>query len=186
MQHLAMRVFAGLFLGFLVLSVGWVQAVDEPPPTSSPKTGGSGLPVPRFVSLKSDKVNLRSGPGTEYPTSWVFQRAGLPVEIFEEFDVWRRVRDAQGVSGWVLHSLVSGRRTALILPWDLKDGQSPPVVPVYRSDSVRSGTVASVEAGVIANVHACDGTWCRVSVGDYKGYIEQVRLWGVYEHETVR
>jgi SH3-like domain-containing protein len=153
---------------------------------SSTAPTGSGLPVPRFVSLKSDRVNLRKGPGTEYPTSWVYRRAGLPLEIVKEFEAWRQVRDAEGVTGWVLQSFLSGRRTALVLPWERKTGKPPPVVPIRSSDSDYSNIVANVEAGVIADLHTCDGRWCRVTVDDYGGYIEQKKLWGVYEGERVK
>ena len=74
------------------------------------------LPVPRYVSLKTDRVNLREGPSKDHRTLWVFQRAGLPVEIMAEFETWRRIRDSEGTEGWVLHSLLSGRRTALVMP----------------------------------------------------------------------
>ena len=81
------------------------------------KGSASGLPIPRYVSLKSDRVNLREGPSKDHRTTWVFQRAGLPVEITAEFEIWRKVRDSDGAEGWVLHSLLSGRRTALVAPW---------------------------------------------------------------------
>ena len=74
------------------------------------------LPLPRFASLKTDRVNLREGPSKDHATKWVYQRAGLPVEITAEFEIWRRFRDSQGTEGWVLHSLLSGRRTALVTP----------------------------------------------------------------------
>lgn len=156
------------------------------PAASPPAVAGSGLPVPRFVSLKSDRVNLRAGPGTEYPASWVFRRAGLPVEIIKEFEAWRQVRDADGVSGWVLQSFLSGRRTALVQPWDVKPDQPPPQTPIRISDSESSRPAAIVEAGVIANVHTCDGRWCEVSVEAVHGYIEQKKLWGVYDGEAVK
>ncbi len=152
----------------------------------SPAIVGSGLPVPRFVSLKSDRVNLRNGPGTDYPTGWVYRRAGLPVEVIKEFETWRQVRDAEGATGWVLQSLLSGRRTALVLPWERKQGSPPPLVPIMASDSERSGVVVKVEAGVIADLHSCDGRWCRATVDQYSGYIEQKKLWGVYEGETFK
>jgi SH3-like domain-containing protein len=152
----------------------------EAPPT------GSGLPVPRFVSLKSDRVNLRNGPGTDYPTGWVYRRAGLPLEIVKEFNAWRKVRDADGATGWLLQSFLSGRRTALVLPWERKSGKPPPLVPVRANDSESSYVVVKVEAGVIADLHTCDGTWCRVTIDSYSGYIEQKKLWGVYEGETIK
>jgi SH3-like domain-containing protein len=148
--------------------------------------GGSGLPVPRFVSLKSDRVNMRKGPGTDYPTAWVYRRAGLPLEVIKEFEGWREVRDADGAAGWVLQSFLSGRRTALVLPWEVKPGAAPPKVALRNDDSERARPVAMVEAGVIANLASCDGRWCRVSIDKFRGYIEQSKLWGVYEGEVIK
>jgi SH3-like domain-containing protein len=170
-------------------ATGPAASQPAPPPAvdAPPQVIGSGLPLPRYVSLKSDRVNLRSGPGTDYPTSWVYRRAGLPVEVIKEFEGWRQVRDADGVTGWVLQSLLSGRRTGIVLPWELK-GQTvkPPQVALHVSDSERSRTLALIEAGVIASVHSCDGRWCEVSVEKLRGYIEQKKLWGVYEREVVK
>lgn len=178
----------GMALALLAPWAGTASAggTEPRPPTPTPAASASGLPLPRFVSLKADRVNLRAGPGTDYPTSWVYRRAGLPVEVLSEFEAWRQVRDSEGATGWVLQSLLSGRRTALVTPWDLKAGQSAPQVPVLASDSERARTVAIVEAGVIANIHACDGRWCRVSIDRYRGYMPQKQLWGVYENEIVK
>ncbi|MCC7251883.1 MAG: hypothetical protein IT540_08415 [Hyphomicrobium sp.] len=156
------------------------------PAATPPGTSTSGLPLPRFVSLKADRVNLRAGPGTDYPTSWVYRRAGLPVEVLSEFEAWRQVRDSEGATGWVLQSLLSGRRTALVTPWDVKAGAPVPQVPVRNSDSERGRTVVVVEAGVIANIHSCDGRWCSVTVDRFRGYMPQKQLWGVYENEIVK
>lgn len=175
----------------LALCLGAVPAAKAEPgagakaPVAS-RGAASGLPLPRFVSLKADRVNLRAGPGTDYPTSWVYRRAGLPVEVISEFEAWRQVRDSEGATGWVLQSLLSGRRTALVTPWDLKPGQQAPQLPVRNSDSERARTVAIVEAGVIANVHSCDGRWCSVSIDRFRGYMPQKQLWGVYENEIVK
>jgi SH3-like domain-containing protein len=154
----------------------------------APGTKGevTGLPMPRFVSLKSDRVNMRSGPGTEYPTLWVYRRVGLPLEVIKEFEGWRQVRDAEGATGWVLQSLLSGRRTALVLPWDVKPGQRPPLLPLRDDNRESADPIAQVEAGVIATVSSCDGRWCRVVVGEHSGYVPQNKLWGVYPSETVR
>jgi SH3-like domain-containing protein len=149
-------------------------------------TGISGLPTPRFVSLKSDRVNLRSGPGTDYPTTWVFRRAGQPVEVIKEFEAWRQVRDADGTTGWVLSAMLSGRRTALVLPWEIKPGQAAPEIALKDAGRDSGRPVAMVEAGVIANIRTCDKRWCAVVVGDYKGYVEQNKLWGVYPDEAIK
>ncbi|CCB67960.1 conserved protein of unknown function; SH3 domain [Hyphomicrobium sp. MC1] len=174
-----------LAVAAISVAIAAMSAVVPAKADDSPPVTGSGLPVPRFVSLKSDRVNLRNGPGTDYPTGWVYRRAGLPVEVIKEFETWREVRDSDGVTGWVLQSLLSGRRTGLVLPWERKSGSSP-LVPIMASDSSRSGVVAKVEAGVIADLHSCDGRWCRVTVDQYSGYIEQKKLWGVYEGETFK
>jgi SH3-like domain-containing protein len=147
----------------------------------------TGLPVPRYVSLKTDRVNLREGPSKEHRTAWVFQRAGLPVEIVAEFETWRRIRDAEGTEGWVLHSLLSGRRTALVMPW--AKGEVAPI-PLQERAGERAEVVARLQPGVIANVKQCSAAWCRVTVPqtdgrDLDGYIRQDRLWGVYPNEKV-
>ena len=142
----------------------------------------TGLPVPRYVSLKSDRVNLREGPSKEHRTSWVFQRAGMPVEITAEFETWRRVRDSDGAEGWVLHSLLSGRRSALIMPWS--KNRTEAVQLLERADE-RASIVAKLQPGVIASVKSCTGNWCRVIVDSIDGYIRQDRLWGVYPNERV-
>jgi SH3-like domain-containing protein len=172
--------------------LAWLAAVSALPlarayaQASEPASQPSGLAVPRFVSLKSDRVNLRSGPGTEYPTTWVFRRAGMPVEIIKEFEAWRQVRDAEGATGWVLQTMLSGRRTALVMPWEAKPGQAPVEVALKVDDRESSRSVAMVEAGVIASVRGCDKRWCSVVIGDYKGYLEQNKLWGVYPGEFVK
>jgi SH3-like domain-containing protein len=157
------------------------------PPAEPQTLGASGLALPRFASLKSDRVNLRQGPGTDYPTAWVFRRAGLPVEIVKEFESWRQVRDAEGTTGWVLGSMLSGRRTAVVLPWELKPGQQQPASAALRDDdSASARPLAYVEAGVLASIISCDGSWCRISVGGFRGYIEQTKLWGAYQGEVIR
>lgn len=142
--------------------------------------GPSGLPIPRFVSLKAEKVNVRRGPSSDHPVAWVFQRKGLPVEIVAEFENWRRVRDSDGEEGWILQNMLSGKRTAVMAPW--KQGQT---VPLHASRGAASGLVAQVGAGVVGEVEGCDGEWCEVTAGGYDGYVEQTQLWGVYPGEKV-
>lgn len=140
----------------------------------------TGLPVPRYVSLKSDRVNLREGPSKDHRTRWVFQQAGLPVEITAEFETWRRIRDSEGSEGWVLHSLLSGRRTALVAPWKKNEE-----VNLYRRPAENSEVAARLQTGVIGNVRKCDGKWCRMFGQGYDGFIQQNVLWGVYPDEKV-
>ena len=140
----------------------------------------SGLPVPRYVSLKSDHVNLREGPTKAHRTAWVFQRAGLPVEITAEAETWYRIRDSEGVEGWVLHSLLSGKRTALVAPW--KKGE---MLKLFARADEAAETVALLQPAVIAQVRSCDGAWCRVKGEGYDGFIQQGNLWGVYPQEKM-
>ena len=157
-------------------------AVDGDGKPEAAVTGKAALPVPRFVSLKSDKVNVRRGPSTDQAIVWVFSRAGLPVEIIAESENWRRVRDSEGADGWVFHSMLSARRTALVAPWTKGEGS----VPLYDSKSTSSHAVAALQAGVLGNVLSCDGEWCNMSVEDYSGYVQQDKLWGVYRGEEVK
>lgn len=138
------------------------------------------LPLPRFASLKTDRVNLREGPSKDHATKWVYQRAGLPVEITAEFEIWRRVRDSEGVEGWVLHSLLSGRRTALVTP--TKKGE---VSKLFVRPSEGSDLAATLQSGVIVNIRKCDGSWCLVDGDGFKGYIQQIKLWGAYPNEKI-
>ena len=140
----------------------------------------TGLPLPRYASLKTDRVNLREGPSKDHATKWVFQRAGLPVEITAEFATWRRVRDSEGAEGWVLHTLLSGRRTALV-----GQGKKEPTYNVVAAPSGKADLVAQLQAGVIVNIKKCDGAWCQVFGDGYKGFVAQNDLWGVYPDEKV-
>lgn len=179
---LAARRFA--VAAVLILSGGvdlWGQATPRPPDVAE------GTTPPRYFSLKSDRVALRQGPGTEYPTAWVFRRAGLPVEVIRESDLWREIRDATGTVGWVHSSLLSRRRTALVLPWEVKDGRSREAAAVLREDDTEhSQAIAHVEAGALVSIIGCESGWCRISIGGYRGYIEQAKLWGTYPNELIR
>jgi len=144
-----------------------------------PKIGQSGLPLPRFVSLKSNRVNVRVGPGRDYEVAWVFTRGALPVEIVQEFDNWRKIRDSEGAEGWVFHSLLSGRRTVLIAPWE----KGLPLT-LTREANPASEVAALLEPGVLADVAECTGSWCLLTGDAFSGWIEQGKLWGVYPGEA--
>ena len=157
-----------------LLGLGTVPAAAQQLGTST------GLPIPRYVSLKSDRVNLREGPSKDHQTAWVFQRAGLPVEITAEFENWRKIRDSEGVEGWVLLSLLSGRRTAIVSPWK-KDG-----FMILHARAGGDDLAARLQPGVIGSVKSCDGRFCRILGEGYDGFIDQTQLWGVYPGEKVQ
>lgn len=164
---------AAIFVSFAVSSQA--RAAGEAAAGSA-----SGLPVPRYVSLKSDRVNVRSGPTKDHDVAWVFTRSGLPVEITAEFENWRRIRDSEGSEGWVYHSLLSGRRTAVVTARD-KDQ----LIAVSDSPKPESEVTAKLQPGVVAQVKRCDGRWCRVNGKSFEGWVPQERLWGVYPNEKV-
>jgi SH3-like domain-containing protein len=145
----------------------------------------SGLPVPRFVSLKPDRVNVRSGPARDHDVTWVYTRAGLPVEITAESENWRRIRDWEGSEGWVYHSMLSGRRTGVV-----KAKEPKGLVPLFAKGDAATDVVAQLQSGVLGWVKKCAGGWCRFTgqgpTGQsFDGYIAQERLWGVYPKEQV-
>lgn len=140
----------------------------------------SGLPVPRYVSLKADKVNVRGGPSRDHDVAWVFTRAGIPVEITAESDNWRRIRDAEGAEGWVFHSLLSGRRTVLVSPSSKNES-----FPLHERSAAGSRVVAQLQARVLATVRRCDGKWCQIFGDGFEGFMEQHHLWGVYPNEVI-
>lgn len=149
-------------------------------PTSLPATefrvGPSGLTLPRFVSLRSDEVNVRTGPGPRYPVEWVFVRRHMPVEIIEEFDTWRQVRDWQGTVGWIHQSMLSGRRTVIVM------GE---IQTLRRESSAESPAVARAEAGVVGRLTECEDNWCRVEIGGFEGWLERSAFWGTWEDEEI-
>ena len=132
--------------------------------------------LPRFVSLRSDEVNLRTGPGERYPIDWVLVKKGLPVEVIDEYDVWRRVRDWQGSEGWVHQRMVAGARTVIVT------GKLRTLRAEAEDDAA---VLAHVEPGVIARLLECRAAWCRIEAESIKGWLKRGEIWGVYAEETV-
>ena len=139
--------------------------------------GNTGLPLPRFVSLRKGEVNLRTGPGTRYPIDWVLTHKNMPVEITAEFESWRRVRDWQGAIGWVHKSMLSGRR------WIIVRGKRH---PLRRDKDAASPVIAHLDEKVIGRLKQCRGTWCRIDIAGIQGWIERSAIWGVYQDEKIR
>ena len=174
---------AALALSLLITALGLLILVMGPRAAGAAEAAGagtSGLPLPRFVSLKSDHVNVRRGPSRDQSLAWTFTRGGLPVEVTAEFDNWRRVRDSEGDEGWVFHSMLSGKRTALVAPWS-----KGPALDLHAKADKASGVVARIEAKVLARLDKCDGSWCRISGPGFSGWMPQEHLWGVYPKERV-
>ncbi|MGE4373345.1 MAG: SH3 domain-containing protein [Xanthobacter sp.] len=165
-------------LAILALAFAVTAGADKPAEAAGNSV--TGLPVPRFVSLKADKVNVRNGPNRNHDVAWIFSRAGLPVEVTAEFETWRRIRDSDGSEGWVYHSLLSARRTALIAPWK-KEG----TVPLRDEPAETAGVVAQLEPGVLGTVKECNGKFCHLEGKGFDGYVAQSDLFGVYPNEKI-
>jgi SH3-like domain-containing protein len=168
---------------FVLLVALGVAGVAIPCPVghAQERTQASGeRQLPRFVSLKSARVNMRQGPGENYPIAWVYTREGLPVEVVQEFDNWRRIRDSDGTEGWVFQGLLSGRRTAVVAPWEKGEA-----LPIRAAPEDTARITAYLEPGVLAAVTRCRNGWCRLTDSRFVGWIRQDRLWGVYPDETI-
>lgn len=177
---------AGLTAAILVAAPGRPLANSQEP-AHEVRRGPSGLPLPRFVSMKAGRANLRVGPGTEYAVSWLYTRPGLPMEIIQEYDHWRHVRDSDGTDGWIYQSLLSGERTAEAAPWmEGKSAKDPTYVVMYKDPSKSAAVVAKLQPGVIVRLHSCTGQWCDASVKGSSGWVAQAELWGAYPNEVFK
>ncbi len=170
----------GLWAGALILLVGLGSGgivLLRSSGTEGPFVlrGASGLPLPRFVSLRAGEVNLRSGPGLRYPITWVFKRPCLPLEIVAEYEAWRRVRDPDGAEGWVHKGALNGRRFARVRP------PTQMLIPDLQHPDVR---VATLQPGVLGRLLACQKESCRLRFGTVEGVLPKTALWGVYPEET--
>ncbi len=147
---------------------GGVAAAERGPVT--------GLPMPRYVSLKGSEGNARRGPSMTHRVDWVFTRRDMPLRVTAEFEHWRRVEDAEGAGGWMHFALLSGVRTALVLD---------DMTPLHLQADDRAPVVAYLEAGVVARVQSCGPEWCRLRVDRLRGWAEKAKLWGVDAEETL-
>ena len=139
----------------------------------------SGLPIPRFVALRSDKVFLRSGPGLRYPKVWIYQRRNMPMEVVSEFDTWRKVRDWEGSEGWVHQSLLVGSRHVIV---------TDETITLYSAADENARKIALISANVIGKIEECPSSvnWCQLQFGDFEGWAPRHGFWGVYDEETVK
>ncbi len=159
-------------LAFLLLIA---LATGGGPAAAADGMGPDGL---EFVSLKADEVNMRAGPGMRYPVRWVYRRRGLPLEVLARFEHWRKVRDLEDTVGWVHRSLLSSRRTAIVID---------SIRPLRAGPSVASPVVAEVEPGVIGEIRACPEAAgaCRMVIDDYDGWLDRSALWGIAPREVI-
>lgn len=168
-------------LRFLAIPAAVTALLQFALPPAHAAGGSTGLPLPRFVSLKSANVNMRVGPGRDYHIDWRYLKRGLPMEVIQEYDTWRKVRDAEGNEGWILHSLLAGDRTAIVTPWETGGA----LAAMHAEPQERAAVVAKLESGVVGSIDYCKDGWCRFEAGGAKGFVAQNLLWGVYPDETI-
>lgn len=168
-----------LRLIFLILAPLLCAAAPDPGNGPGPAHGSAtGLPVPRFVSLRSDEVNVRAGPGFQYPANWVYQRKGLPVEVIGEFNVWRQILAPDGGTGWVHEATIRARRGFYI---------TVPKAPMLASPDPDANVVAYLTQGVSGELIRCTATsdYCKVEANFHSGYLAREDFWGAFPHEDV-
>jgi len=151
-------------------SVQLAQARD--PLRQKPKRGTTR----RFAALRSDEVNVRVGPGVRYPVKWVFRQKAMPVEVIQEYDTWRKIRDWEGAEGWVHRAMLARKRSIIVI------GKTK---TLRRRAAEDSPAVARLTRGVVAELDRCSKTWCLIDVGNYEGWIKRDGIWGVRPGERV-
>ncbi|HEX8308572.1 MAG TPA: SH3 domain-containing protein [Allosphingosinicella sp.] len=160
---MARNVMLAAALG-LGLAVGSAQAQDE-------------RSTPYWASISAGKAMMRTGPGQNYPATWLYVRADLPIQVVETYPNWRKVSDPDGTTGWMLQRLLSDRRTGLVT------GDS--ARPLHEDPGENSRVRYLAQPGVVGRVSKCEGSWCLFDVRGRKGYIRQDHIWGVKPGETL-
>lgn len=135
----------------------------------------SKLPLPRFASIKSNEVNARVGPTVKSPIEWVFVKKGEPVEIIQEYEQWRQIRDISGEGGWVHSSVLSGKRSVIII--------SSNIVELTKTPSMKQKVIAKIHPKVRCLLNKCKDDHCQISCKNKVGWLPKTVLWGVYKHE---
>ena len=135
---------------------------------------GTGHPLPRFMTLKSNKVFMRTGPSLQHPPIYIYQRRGMPMKVLREFYVWREVVDIDGTRGWIHATNLLLKRRGMIIGADAK---------IMAAASPDAPIVAQAEKGVVVALLTCEGAWCRITHSDLRGWIERRHLWGVFDDE---
>ena len=178
-NHSVLSLFFSFFLLIIAMfnPITWPAGITDANAQETKLTvRGSGRPVPRFVTLKSDEANLRAGPGLEYPVLWQYRKIGLPLLIDSEFDIWRKVIDHDGIAGWMHGSMLSSRRMALV-----KNNMEE----IHANPDQKSIVVALAERNALLELKSCPQAWCKVSSENVKGWISRQALWGLLDAESL-
>ena len=178
-----MRILPVFALSFLLsASAALAQGSIQQDGTTGALGPSTSLPLPRFVSLKKDVVYMRRGPGADHAIEWQYVRKHLPVEIVNEYELWREVRDPDGVEGWISANMLSGERYVIVTAPKGDKGRREYLR--NRPDS-KAKVIAFIEPGVIAELRHCPDNWCEVAASGRTGWIERGLLWGILPNERV-
>ena len=167
--RIARRLALALCLAMGAVPTGAQEARAPEPVAAEARGPVTGLPLPRFVSLRASEARARRGPGLDHRVDWLYRRPGLPLRVTAEHGHWRRVEDIEGVGGWVHYSLISGTRTVIVTA-DLAD--------LRRRADAASPLVAQLETGVLASLGECRDDWCQLRADGHRGWTQQDVLWG--------
>ena len=167
-----MKVFLSVFAILLAFTANVSAEISD--------SSESGLTLPRMVSIRADNINARSGPGTKYPIEWIYKQRGAPLEIINEFELWRQVRDWEGSVSWIHKTRLTGRRFIKII--------TPGENNIYNNDSYDSKIIAKAEDGVIGEIKKCPkkNEFCLVKFETIEGWIPKKNVFGVYEDEVIK
>jgi SH3-like domain-containing protein len=132
---------------------------------------------PYWASIASGQAMTHTGPGRNYPNVWLYQRRDLPVRVLKKYENWRLIQDPDGAQGWMLVTMLSDRRTAIVKPGD------PRPLRVRPDDSAK--IAYEVEHGVVGRISKCTNGWCRIDIGNRRGYLHMSDLWGINDGEVV-
>lgn len=176
----------------ILKTISCIAAICILPTLSFAKETGTvtGMPIPRFVVLKSQETNLRKGPNVKFPIVWTYKRKGYPMELVAEFENWRKLRDQDGSEGWVHENLITGVRNAMIFKTEYKTDnpmykQNPGELVLFRYPDETSYPMIRAQIGVMGKIKKCQKEWCKVSLGDTTAWVLKSNLWGVYQDEII-
>ena len=144
--------------------------------TATPAAAQDKQP-PYWASIASGQAMTRTGPAKNYPGIWLYQRRDLPVRVVKRYQSWRLIQDPDGAEGWMLATLLSDRRTAIVKPGDPR--------PIRIKPEPGAPVRYLAEHGVVGRIDHCRDGWCRIEIGKREGYIRAADLWGVGANEVV-
>lgn len=153
--------------------------------------GVTGLPIPRFVSLKSSETNLRKGPNYKFPVNWIYKQKGYPMQLIAEFENWRKLRDEDGSEGWVHENLISGIRHLYIARNNYKiknefySAQKSELI-LFKYPDETSYPIARMQIGTLGKLKNCQKEWCKIKIANFSGWVLKQNTWGVLNDEIIK